>query len=170
MKLLEITNKSKLYVDLDGVLADFVTGVKKLVPDYTEAKYEQDSKYRNKMWDAVRKHSKDGGRLWEDLPLMPDALTLWNYVKKYNPEILTATGDPKYNAEEQKRKWVKKHLGNVKINFVQRAADKAQYATNGDILIDDKQKATKPWIDAGGQGILHTSAENTIKQLKKIGL
>ena len=171
MKLNDLTNQQyKIMIDLDGVLADFEAGVKKLVPDYDPVKYENDSKYRNKMWKAVDKYSKEGGKLWGELPLMSDAMILWNYIKKYNHEILTATGDPKYGAEAQKKLWVKKHFGNVKINFTRKAAEKAQLAQKNTILIDDKQKAIGPWIKAGGIGIIHTSAKNTIAQLKKLNL
>ena len=37
-------------------------------------------------------------------------------------------------------------------------------------LIDDKEENIKQWKAAGGIGILHTSAENTIKELQKLGL
>lgn len=161
----------KIYVDMDGVLADFTKGIDKLMPgDYDHNKYQTDGKYRSKMWKAVKDYSKEGGRLWAELELMPDAKQLWNYVKKHNPEILTASGNPKFGAPEQKKEWVPKKLGNVKTNIVEHSSDKAQYATPDSILIDDQPKSIGPWIAAGGIGILHTSAANTIKELKKLGL
>jgi hypothetical protein len=33
-------------------------------------------------------------------------------------------------------------------------------------LIDDRQKNIDAWIDAGGIGIVHVSARDTIEQLK----
>lgn len=36
------------------------------------------------------------------------------------------------------------------------------------ILIDDSKKRIDPWIEHGGTGILHTSAEDTISKLKDI--
>jgi hypothetical protein len=47
---------------------------------------------------------------------------------------------------------------------------KAEYAEPNAILIDDQPKSIDPFIAAGGIGILHTSAANTIKELKKLGL
>ena len=38
------------------------------------------------------------------------------------------------------------------------------------ILIDDMEQTINEWNKAGGVGILHTSATNTISQLKKLGL
>ena len=50
------------------------------------------------------------------------------------------------------------------------AKDKAQYASPNAILIDDRSKAIDPWVDMGGIGILHTNTNNTIEQLKQIGI
>ena len=177
MLLEEIKNKDdeqpeyKIFCDLDGVLADFVSGVSKLIPDYDDTKYQQDPKYRKKMWKAVSEYTKNGGKLWGELDTMPDAMVLWDYISKYDTtEILTATGDPKYGAGEQKHEWVSKNLGNVKTNIVRQSKEKAQYAAPNHILIDDMQKSIGPWEQAGGIGILHTSAADTINKLKKLGL
>ncbi len=161
----------KLFLDLDGVMADFIKGVQKLIPNYTEDQYENDPQYQKKMWAAINEYSNSGGELWGDLDLMPDAMVLWDYLSKYgNLEILTATGDPKYGAGAQKRKWVPKHLGGVKINLVRKSKEKAQYAKPNHILIDDMSKSIDPWVQAGGIGILHTSAADTINKLKELGV
>lgn len=183
MQLNEIENKKtyKVYLDLDGVLADFVKGVKKLIPDYDDTEYQKDPQYRKKMWDAIGDYTKSGGKHWTELDLMPDAMVLWDYVSRHDDiEILSATGDTKtneyeyskakYAAEDQKREWVKKHLGDIKTNIVHRSPDKAKFAAPTHILIDDMQKSIGPWEEAGGIGILHTSAKDTIKKLKKLGL
>ena len=48
--------------------------------------------------------------------------------------------------------------------------NKKDYADKNSILIDDYSKNIEQWRAAGGIGILHTSAEDTIKQLQKLGL
>ena len=172
MRLDEITKPDyKIYCDIDGVLSDFIGGVKKIFPEYTEEKYESDNKFRSKMWKAVRKYAKEGGKLWGELEVMSDAPALWTYIKKYNPQILSATGETDTGADKQKRDWIAEHFGKpVKVNLVKRAEEKSKHAKKGRILIDDKEKALKPWRAAGGIGILHTSAASTIKELKKLGL
>lgn len=177
MQLEELQTKSKgpqdyiLFVDLDGVLVDFTKGVDRLLGGYNEQRYESDPKYRSQMWKAVGQYQKNGGEFWYELDPMPDAKTLWNYVVPYDPQILTATGNSGYNAGEQKRRWVAKYLGSdIRVNLTRSAAEKAQFAGKNHILIDDKKKAIDPWEAAGGIGILHTSAANTIAQLKKLGL
>jgi len=177
MKLENLKNKKKsttyrLWIDMDGVLADFEAGVDKILDGgYDDDKYHSDPDFRSKMWRAVSKYSKEGGQLWSELPAMEDAKELWSYVEKYNPQILTATGDPLYGAEAQKRAWVPWMVGSdVTVNVVRRSSDKAQYATPNSILIDDQPKSINPWKAAGGIGILHTSAASTIAELKKLGL
>ena len=172
MKLNEAAKKKvQIYVDMDGVIADFVGGIKKgLVPDYDEHKYHTDPKYRDAMWDTVAEYSEGGGKMWLELPVMADAMELWNFLKPHKPQILSATGRKTYGAAAQKKEWIKTHISpSVKVNLVQAARMKAQYAKKGDILIDDQPKAINPWKAAGGVGILHTSAKDTIKQLKKLG-
>ena len=45
---------------------------------------------------------------------------------------------------------------------------KAAYAFEGSVLIDDRQNNTDAWNEAGGIGIVHTSAKNTIEILKSL--
>ena len=168
-----LSNKNKeltLYVDLDGVLCDFVKGVQKLFPEYTEHQYEASSTFRKEMWNKVKEHAKQGGELWKDLDPMPDAHQLWNYIKPHDPVILTATGTGVATAGLQKKHWVKRYLGNNPVILVPAAKDKQRYAAKNHVLIDDKRKAIDPWVAAGGIGILHTSAVNTINELKRLGL
>lgn len=174
MKITDVTDNQpamKIFVDLDGVLADFAKGVVKIFPDFIEGKTENDKSQDREMWKSIANFQKRGGEFWYSLDLMPDAMQLWTYVKPHGPEILTAAGQPQYNAAEQKHRWVAEKLGpSVKVNVTQRAREKAQFAQPGFVLIDDKMKAIQPWIDAGGIGVLHTSAANTIRQLKELGL
>ena len=70
---------------------------------------------------------------------------------------------------EGKLIWVEKNLGlnPDKVNF---AHDKWKYAQSEDgkpnVLIDDFETKVKPFTEAGGIGILHLGARNTIKILE----
>lgn len=161
----------RIFCDLDGVLVDFVKLAKQWVPGWEDdASPTRNKRLDRELWGRVGGRAKKGIPFWGQMDPMPDAHELWSYVAKYSPEILSAKGVVG-NPEQEKREWVAKHLGpNVKVNLVTKAADKAQFATPGAILIDDKRKALDPWIAAGGVGVLHTSAANTIRQLKELGL
>jgi hypothetical protein len=162
----------ELFVDMDGVVADFEKGVSAVMGErLDQERYDRDSKYRSKMWKWVKQHAKEGGTLWEDLPMMPDGQALWNYVKKYDPTVLTAMGNPAYGAEPQKRKWIAEKFGSrVPVIVTRKSDEKAQYAAPNRILIDDREKSIGPWEAAGGIGILHKNTADTIRQLKEMGL
>ncbi len=49
-------------------------------------------------------------------------------------------------------------------------ANKQLFSDTNRILIDDLPNTIDEWNAKGGIGILHTSAANTIKELKKLGL
>lgn len=166
-----------IYVDMDGVLADFAKMGTKLMREagHHDFNYEMmnvDKKTRNEIWSTITAYQKKHGYVvWRNLELMPDAHVLMNYVKPYHPQILTATGQPQYHSAEQKRAWVTENFGsNIRVNTVQMAKEKAQFADPTRILIDDQRKALDPWVAAGGIGILHKNAASTIRQLKDLGL
>lgn len=124
------------------------------------------------MWKAVERHIKAGNMFFGAMEPMDDAHVLWDYIKHRSPFILSATGHTQ-GAAEEKRDWVRRHLGHETANtavFVRDARNKAEYAQSGWLLIDDRTKAIDPWVEAGGIGILHKNANHTIAQLKELGV
>ena len=108
---------------------------------------------------------------WANLEWQPGGKQLWAYIRQFEPDILTSPMDKKGHNESLEGKiiWIEKNLGLSpdKVNF---AHDKYKYAVSEDgkpnILIDDFKTKVEPFTDAGGIGILHISAENTIKLLE----
>lgn len=173
MKVNEIvtTNeqKTRIYCDLDGVLVDFDRWADDQL-GYRPSDWDSDAK--DQFWSDVKILVDSGSSFFGDMHPISDAFVLWNYIKGYDPTILSATGRID-TAPAEKRAWVKKYLGYkfaLTAVLVPKAINKAQHATPNSILIDDRVKAIDPWIAAGGIGILHTSAADTIKQLKQLGL
>ena len=147
-----------LYLDMDGVLADFHK-------EYI--KYDPDKSDRKKFRASVLQHN-----IFEKLDYMPDTKELLNHVSKLNGvniEILTSMGthEPIQGAAArmQKQKWLNAHNIPYKANFVRSKAEKAQYATPTSILIDDSPGCISPFIEKGGHGILHHKASETIRIL-----
>ena len=151
-----------IFCDMDGVLVDFDESFKAKYGDYPY------NFPKEKLWEIVITTPN----YWINLPEMKDAKKLIDFLEKCGFEILT--GLPQYGfdkANVEKRQWIKNHIGeHICVNCCL-SKDKQNYIrTKGvDILIDDREPNIQKWIEAGGIGILHTSADNTIEQLKKYG-
>jgi len=150
-----------LYLDMDGVLCDFNTEYERLQPILPDSK---------KFSHAVLDH-----RIFENLRSLPDTLDLLLHVatlSKVNVEVLTSVGtfneDQGYQAKMQKRSWLDKMNIPHKANFVRSKEEKAKYANENTILIDDSEGCINPFVAAGGFGILHTSTQQTIIELNEI--
>ena len=156
--------KYKIFSDMDGVLTDFDTSFKKASDGMAPRDYEK--KFgKDKFWELI---DGKGVGYWVGMPYMPDGETYWNYIKDYDVELLSS---PSRSSTSRlgKRLWVRNNTPGVKLTLAQ-AAKKQNYAAPNHILIDDRKSNIDQWIAAGGIGILHTSASNTISQLKKLGL
>lgn len=151
-----------IFCDMDGVLVDFDDTFKR---KYGEYPYNIP---REQLWETVI-NTPD---YWLNLPPKSDAQQLIDFLERQGFEILT--GLPHYGfdkANVEKRAWIKKHIGeHIKV-ICCLSKDKQNYIrTKGkDILIDDREPVIEKWKDSGGIGILHTSADTTIAQLKKYG-
>jgi len=154
--------KHTVYCDLDGVLVDFDKGYKDLTGITTQ---EADAKGAEFFWEPI---AKAGVSFWIRLKWMPDGHKLWNYIKHFNPSLLSAPSREE-SSRIGKRVWVKRNLPGVKL-ILANAVDKQNYSGENQILIDDRDKNIEQWRSKGGIGILHTSAADTIKQLKELGL
>lgn len=169
MNLYEIKKGYVFYVDLDGVLANLEQYVEAWTGmTFPELRHsEGDEGFTN----FVRRQRAQGHSVFDQLEPMPDAYELWDYVLPYHPNILTATGEPVAPAKAEKIRWVHDELtGFDHIYTVQHGQEKARYAASNHVLIDDTEHCVIPWREAGGIGILHINARETIAQLKKIGL
>ena len=154
----------QIYCDMDGVVADFHAFTGKHLG----------TKFKDKYWPDLPKDT------FAKLPLMPDAKKLWNFIGKYNPIMLTAVpresrGDISKQAASDKTKWMKKYF-NLKQSDMRAVSrqDKQQFAKDGrdgrpNVLIDDHAGNIKEFRAKGGIGIHHTSATDTINQLKDLG-
>ena len=160
----------KLFCDMDGVLVDIIGGMTSLagIPRIQPDQFENWLEKNKKKFDAEHPN------LFAHLPWMADGKRLWLYIARYNAHILSAhtrTWQP--TSKEDKMTWIKTNMSPVphNIHLVLRK-DKQKYAKyNGipNILIDDYAPNIKEWNAAGGIGILHTSTEDTIQRLKKLG-
>ena len=155
----------KLFVDLDGVLADFDKSAGAILGTDNIYKYEF-VWGQEVFWQKLNAYQK----FFRNLEKMPDADRLWSAVKHLNPTILTAL--PHEGADrvaQQKRAWVYDHFGSPEI-ITCLTKDKPNYCGPGDILIDDRAVNRDAWIKAGGTYVIHTTAARTIGTLQALGV
>lgn len=154
---------NKLYIDLDGVFADFNYAVKDILGGYPG---EIDRKL---LWITLQKIP----HFYLTLPLMGKAKESFDYILEHSTvpvEILTALPSPaKYlrTADQDKKEWVKEYLSpDIIVNCVSNWRDKVKFVNcNTDILVDDQMKNIDGWITNGGIGIHHHNFIATINTL-----
>ena len=160
-----------VYLDMDGVIADFDQRFKSLSgmsPSDFEAEYG-----KQEFWDFIDEEHKVA--FWVGIPVMDGAQQLVDYVSKYNYEVLTAPSAKKQSLLG-KSLWIKNNISlfgtKPKVNF-KKAKNKhlvKPNLTKNDILIDDRADTINRWNDAGGTGILYKSTSQVINDMKKLGL
>ena len=154
-----------LYLDLDGVLADFDKAAGERMGTDNIYKYEF-VWGQAKFWEKINVDPD----FFAELEVMPDAWDLMGAVSHLNPIILTAL--PRTGAEmvdKQKRRWVDDNFGAYDVIACQ-TKDKPNFCQPGDILIDDRAINRDAWIKKGGTYIIHTTAARTIGTLQALGI
>ena len=162
----DIASASEIYVDMDGVLADFFGDWKKLIG--------KDWRTIKDIGPALQK-IRDTEDFWLNLPMTSNAKNLLNLIKdvKGNYKILSSPLPDDPNSEPHKREWIKKNLSFFPPQDVIITFDKAKFAKQQDgtpnILIDDYGVNIQKWETAGGVGFKHKDHkfERTAKNIKQ---
>jgi 5'(3')-deoxyribonucleotidase len=150
----------RLFLDADGVLADFDRGARRLLG--MSAKDYIATHGRADFWKRLAKAKNFYG----SLPQMPDAHRLFDAVKHLKPTILTGLPLGKW-AAPQKVEWAAEHFPGVPI-ITCMAADKHLHMHPGDVLVDDREKHRAAYEKAGVVFIHHKNAEDSLRRLAKI--
>ena len=170
MRLLRFLNEEeqyKIFLDMDGVIVDFMSSVNKFF-----------SSINFKSWEAMGKEkyteiNKIGERWWSEMKWTNDGKNLINYLKDYDVTILSATPVDKVSRAisiKGKRNWLTKNIGSSYASkaLIVIGIDKQKYADKNHILIDDSKRNIRQWRSKGGIGVLHKNTSDTIKQLENL--
>lgn len=166
-------NQYKLYVDMDGVLTNWYRGTQDIGLPNEVVKNPRLKKNQAILWGAI---DEIGAIFWTNLKWMSDGKKLWDYIKEYNPTILSAHSkrkggehwEKRLDVIQGKRNWLIKNIDTftAKRAIIVQRPDKVKYASMYRILIDDDIRNIKEWKSAGGITIHHKNAASTIKELK----
>ncbi|MFT8246207.1 hypothetical protein [Roseomonas sp. BN140053] len=148
-----------LFLDLDGVLADFDRGVQAVT-----GKRPEELPLKT-MWAALAR----APRFFDTLHFMEDAEALWRFCAPHQPTILTGLPLGSW-APEQKKQWVARMLGAHVPVITCMSRDKPRYSGPGHVLVDDRASAQEGWERKGGTFVHHRSAERSIAALRQLGL
>lgn len=170
----EIPEVTKIYFDMDSVLADFERGVRQICEmEPPTQNGTPDPERDDEMWRRI----KEAEHFYDQLELMAGAKELFDAVyNKYGDkcEILTGVPKPKrgiITAGEDKINWVRRLLSkDIKVNIVLREEKKNYCTGKGCILIDDMEKNILEWKEMGGSGFMNVDAQDTLNRLQGLGI
>jgi hypothetical protein len=157
--------KYSIFCDMDGVLTDFDARFKGINPEKLSPSQYTNKYGVDKFWATI---DAEGVGFWVGMKWMSDGKELWDYIKDKQPTLLSAPSRQP-SSRLGKRLWVKNNIPGTKLVLAS-AEKKQNYSKPNKILIDDRPDNVSQWKSKGGVGILHTSAQDTIKQLQNLGL
>ena len=155
---------SCIYLDMDGVIADFTKRYKELYR--MEPREAEKKKEFNKFFDEFIET-----RQFETLDLMPGAMDGLVFLRKHltiPTQILSSTANEARYDEISKQKliWLQTHGVTFTPNFVPGKRHKWKFARPDTIIIDDTESVINQWREAGGIGILHKDWPSTLAILQ----
>jgi 5'(3')-deoxyribonucleotidase len=156
----------EIFCDMDGVLCDFVEQWKAYF------KGEDPDTMRRRIGKPEFDEYLDSmdRKFWNTMKWMPGAQNMWNIITKYGPKILSAPAENP-DSPAGKLDWIKKNIpSNTPEVIFRKSTLKQEFSGPNKILIDDLKRNIDQWNARGGIGILHTTPQNTITELAKLGI
>ena len=157
----------KIYLDMDGVLADFFTGFA--------------NHFGKDHWKQIQNKEKSiqelqGTDFFNTLDTFPSTIELVNFVKNLVGDDWGINSSPlrgdRDNSAYWKRVWLTKHGIMPKVENLIFTGRKEQYAMDKidgtpNVLIDDKPDNVGRWIAKGGIGIRYQANQDSLVTLKQ---
>jgi nicotinic acid mononucleotide adenylyltransferase len=163
--------KPVVYIDMDGVLADFFGGVEKMygVEHWKQLTNDKTKDLKKEVIDRIT-----GTDFFATLPKFSSADALIDMVKKFTGGKFSINTSPlrgdHENSAKYKKLWISNNIEQPNDIVVtgrkeSYAKDKGTGAPN--ILIDDRPINIQKWQAAGGYGILYQANRDSLEKIKK---
>lgn len=172
----------KVFIDVDGVLANFLGGVHKaLGVPYSYVQYPYDKAKWHMLTDipGVDKFTKVDDlcnkQFWSNLAWMHDGEDILDAIqKKFIETYLLTTPMPNPGSGTGKLWWIKQQVPKLYKKTILSYAPKSLLAGPDTLLIDDNDENIAEFVAAGGHGILvprpwnalHGWADETLQVVK----
>ena len=162
-----VDKNTKIYLDMDGVLADFFGA-------WAEMAGAKSGNWKDIPADQINTTLDQmvGTDFFNTLPKFPTTNTLIDLAKSYTGEYHINSSPLRNdhdNSGKWKKVWIKREL-NPQPKSIILTGTKEKYAVNNDgspnILIDDRGANIQAWANAGGIGIKYQADENTIAEVR----
>ena len=164
-------SKPIVYIDMDGVLADFFGGVEKLygVGHWKELNADNKLDLKQEVINRIA-----GTDFFATLPKFDSAGELISMVKEFTGGNFSINTSPlrgdNENSDKYKKLWIQNNIEQPdEIVITGRkesyAKDKASGTPN--ILIDDRPVNIQRWQGAGGYGILYQANRDSLTKVKQ---
>ena len=163
--------KPTVYLDMDGVLADFFGGVEKLygVEHWKQLTNDKTKDLKKEVIDRIT-----GTDFFATLPKFDSADALIDMVKQFTGGTFSINTSPLRGDHENSGKYKKVWISNnieapAEIIVTGRKESYAKNKASGtpNILIDDRPVNIQRWQGAGGYGILYQANRDSLDKVKK---
>lgn len=152
-------NNKTIYIDMDGVVADFDRAViQRHNPTPQDIEYSKNNqRWPKTIWQQIIKDP----HFYRDLPKMPQADRMITIARRFRDtlgwNLYMLTAIPKDNdipdCIQDKILWMNQHYPDIPVRFGPYSQDKQFHAKPGDILVDDKPSNIEQWRNRGGTAI-----------------
>lgn len=157
--MIENEDNPIIYLDMDGVLADFDKGYHKLFG--TKPK-NQPSRFDDNVKQLI------GTDFFATLDKLPDADKVVQLALEYGNGKYSICSSPFTNDHDNsaryKTEWIREHLSPQPEHIVI-TGKKDTYAKGKNVLIDDRPDNIQKWIDRGGIGIWYDAYQHSIDKV-----
>lgn len=162
-----ISSTNTIYLDMDGVVADFQGAVNDIVGARQIQPHEH---YSDEDWQQIRSHQRLFGSLrpLEGADQLVDQARMFRSQLGWNLLFLTAiphTNDMPWVFWD-KMQWVQRYWPDIAVHFGPHSHDKHLHCRPGDVLVDDRGDNCGQWRRAGGRAIHYRSRQQALADLR----
>jgi hypothetical protein len=159
--------ETKIFIDTDGIIRDFVGACEKryrfnLLRFSEKTNLQTILAFSDEEW----KKELDNYNFWKAMPLTQDAKSFMEVIKKYFKKsnvYFVSSSQQTPSALAGCAAWYEKHLKSFKERTIF-IKDKFLLAEKEHLLIDDHYKTCVAWMQKGGHAILYPRPWNMRKQ------